>query len=291
VRYVTYSGPGTAFGAGVIEGDSIRPFAGGLSLDAFIALDPAARAAEIGKLGAAIPAATVRLLTPLQPKKNVFCVGRNYLAHAEEGARALGNNLELPPVPTFFTKAPTAITGPDQPLHLSADVSPSYDWEAELAIVIGRTCKDVSEADALDVVFGYTALNDVSARDLQRLHLQWFKGKSIDDTCPIGPWIVDAADVGDPQNLHIELRVNGEVKQSASTAAMIFNCRTIIAQLSRGMTLEAGDIIATGTPEGVGFARTPPEFLKDGDVMEVEIEKIGILRSPVVISALAPVAH
>ncbi len=291
MRYVTYSGPGTAFGAGVIEGDSIRPFAGGLSLDAFIALDPAARAAEIGKLGAAIPAATVRLLTPLQPKKNVFCVGRNYLAHAEEGARALGNNLELPPVPTFFTKAPTAITGPDQPLHLSADVSPSYDWEAELAIVIGRTCKDVSEADALDVVFGYTALNDVSARDLQRLHLQWFKGKSIDDTCPIGPWIVDAADVGDPQNLHIELRVNGEVKQSASTAAMIFNCRTIIAQLSRGMTLEAGDIIATGTPEGVGFARTPPEFLKDGDVMEVEIEKIGILRSPVVISALAPVAH
>jgi 2-keto-4-pentenoate hydratase/2-oxohepta-3-ene-1,7-dioic acid hydratase in catechol pathway len=170
-------------------------------------------------------------------------------------------------------------------------VSPSYDWEAELAIVIGRTCKDVYEADALDVVFGYTALNDVSARDLQRLHQQWFKGKSIDDTCPIGPWIVDAADVGDPQALHIELRVNGTVKQSASTAAMIFNCRTIIAQLSRGMTLEAGDIIATGTPEGVGFARTPPEFLKDGDVMEVEIEKIGILRSPVTISALASAAR
>jgi len=291
VRYVTYSGPGSAPAAGVIEDDKIRPFASGLSLDAFIALDPAARAAEIANLGPAIPASSVTLLTPLRPKKNVFCVGRNYLAHAEEGARALGKPLELPPVPTFFTKAPTSITGPDQPLRLSADVSPSYDWEAELAIVIGRTCKDVSEADALDVVFGYTALNDVSARDLQRLHVQWFKGKSIDDTCPIGPWIVDAADVGDPQNLHIELRVNGEVKQSASTAAMIFNCRTIIAQLSRGMTLEAGDIIATGTPEGVGFARTPPEFLKDGDVMEVEIEKIGILRSPVAISTLASAAH
>jgi len=291
VRYVTYSGPGSAPAAGVIEDGKIRPFASGLSLDAFIALDPAARAAEIANLGPAIPASSVTLLTPLRPKKNVFCVGRNYLAHAEEGARALGKPLELPPVPTFFTKAPTSITGPDQPLRLSADVSPSYDWEAELAIVIGRTCKDVSEADALDVVFGYTALNDVSARDLQRLHVQWFKGKSIDDTCPIGPWIVDAADVGDPQNLHIELRVNGEVKQSASTAAMIFNCRTIIAQLSRGMTLEAGDIIATGTPEGVGFARTPPEFLKDGDVMEVEIEKIGILRSPVAISTLASAAH
>jgi len=291
VRYVTFSGPGSTPRAGVIEGETIRPFAGGLSLDAFIALDPAARSAELANLGPAIPAGSVTLLTPLHPKKNVFCVGRNYLAHAEEGARALGKPLELPPVPTFFTKAPTTITGPDQPLQLSADVSPSYDWEAELAIVIGQTCKDVSEADALDVIFGYTALNDVSARDLQRSHVQWFKGKSIDDTCPIGPWIVDAADIGDPQDLHIELRVNGEVKQSASTAAMIFNCRTIIAQLSRGMTLEAGDIIATGTPEGVGFARTPPEFLKDGDVMEVDIEKIGILRSPVKIASLASAAH
>jgi 2-keto-4-pentenoate hydratase/2-oxohepta-3-ene-1,7-dioic acid hydratase in catechol pathway len=284
VRYATFSGPGGARTAGIVDGETLRPLTG-ISLEAFIARDAAGRAEALAALGAPQPLAGLQLLAPLLPNKNVFCVGRNYLAHAEEGARALGKPLELPPVPTFFTKAPTAIAGPDQLLHLSAAVSPSYDWEAELALVIGRRCKDVAEADALDVVFGYTALNDVSARDLQRLHQQWFKGKSLDDTAPLGPWIVDAAEVGDPQNLRIALRVNGETKQDASTAAMIFDCRKIIAQLSRGMTLEPGDIIATGTPEGVGFARTPPEFLKDGDVMEVDIEKIGVLRNPVRIAA------
>jgi 2-keto-4-pentenoate hydratase/2-oxohepta-3-ene-1,7-dioic acid hydratase in catechol pathway len=291
VRYVTYSGPGGTRAAGVIDGEAIRPFAGSLTLEAFIAFDAAGRARALGALGSAVPRSSVRLLAPLAPKKNVFCVGRNYLAHAAEGARALGKTLELPPVPTFFTKAPTAVAGPEQTLRLQASVSPQYDWEAELALVIGTTCKDVSEADALDVVFGYTCLNDVTARDLQRLHGQWFKGKSLDDTCPLGPWIVEAADIADPQNLQVRLRVNGVEKQSASTATMIFTCRTIIAQLSRGMTLEPGDIIATGTPEGVGFARTPPEFLADGDVMEVEIEGIGILRNAVQIAALAGAAR
>ena len=291
MRYVTYSGPGGTRAAGVIDGEAIRPFAGSLTLEAFIAFDAAGRARALGALGSAVPRSSVRLLAPLAPKKNVFCVGRNYLAHAAEGARALGKTLELPPVPTFFTKAPTAVAGPEQTLRLQASVSPQYDWEAELALVIGTTCKDVSEADALDVVFGYTCLNDVTARDLQRLHGQWFKGKSLDDTCPLGPWIVEAADIADPQNLQVRLRVNGVEKQSASTATMIFPCRTIIAQLSRGMTLEPGDIIATGTPEGVGFARTPPEFLADGDVMEVEIEGIGILRNAVQIAALAGAAR
>ncbi|MGB8266994.1 MAG: fumarylacetoacetate hydrolase family protein [Candidatus Velthaea sp.] len=291
MRYVTYSGPGGTRAAGVIDGEAIRPFAGSLTLEAFIAFDAAGRARALGALGSAVPRSSVRLLAPLAPKKNVFCVGRNYLAHAAEGARALGKTLELPPVPTFFTKAPTAVAGPEQTLRLQASVSPQYDWEAELALVIGTTCKDVSEADALDVVFGYTCLNDVTARDLQRLHGQWFKGKSLDDTCPLGPWIVEAADIADPQNLQVRLRVNGVEKQSASTATMIFTCRTIIAQLSRGMTLEPGDIIATGTPEGVGFARTPPEFLADGDVMEVEIEGIGILRNAVQIAALAGAAR
>ena len=139
----------------------------------------------------------MKLHAPLHPKKNVFCVGRNYLAHAEEGARVRGEKLELPDVPTYFTKAPTAIAGPEQVLELSSDVSPKYDWEAELGVVIGTTCRDVTEADALSVVFGYMCLNDVTARDLQRAHIQWFKGKSLDNTCPIGPWIVDAADIGD----------------------------------------------------------------------------------------------
>ena len=292
MRYVLYSDASGAHRPGVIEGDAIRPFGPEVaSLDAFVALAPAARAAAVAKLGAPIAASGVKLLAPLMPKKNVFCVGRNYLAHAEEGAKALGTELKLPTVPTFFTKAPTSIAGPDEVLPLSSEVSPQYDWEAELAVIIGTTCRDVSEADALDVVFGYSALNDVTARDLQRSHGQWFKGKSLDHTCPVGPWIVDAADIGDPQTLDIALRVNGEVKQHSNTAKMIFNVRQIIASLSTGLTLEAGDIIASGTPEGVGFARTPPEFLKDGDVMEVEIAKIGILRNAVKIGSLAAVAH
>jgi 2-keto-4-pentenoate hydratase/2-oxohepta-3-ene-1,7-dioic acid hydratase in catechol pathway len=285
MRYVLYSDASGAKHPGVIEGDSVRPFGSEVaSLDAYIALSPADRKAAVAKLGAPVAASSVKLLAPLVPKKNVFCVGRNYLAHAEEGAKALGTELKLPTVPTFFTKAPTAIAGPDETLPLSAKVSPQYDWEAELAVIIGKKCRDVSEADALDVVFGYSCLNDVTARDLQRSHIQWFKGKSLDHTCPIGPWLIDAADIGDPQTLDIALRVNGEEKQSSNTSKMIFNVRQIIASLSAGLTLEPGDIIASGTPEGVGFARTPPEFLKDGDVMEVEIQKIGILRNPVHIS-------
>jgi 2-keto-4-pentenoate hydratase/2-oxohepta-3-ene-1,7-dioic acid hydratase in catechol pathway len=182
-------------------------------------------------------------------------------------------------VPTFFTKAPTAIADPEEALDLSSDVSPQYDWEAELAVIIGTTCKDVAERDALSNVFGYSCLNDVTARDLQRSHQQWFKGKSLDHTCPIGPWIVDAAEIGDPQTLEIMLRVNGVEKQHSNTSKMIFNVAQVIASLSAGLTLEPGDVIASGTPEGVGFARTPPEFLKNGDVMEVEIAKIGILRN------------
>jgi 2,4-diketo-3-deoxy-L-fuconate hydrolase len=224
---------------------------------------------------------SVTLSSPAHPNKNVFCVGRNYMGHAEEIARTRGIPLSLPSVPTFFTKAPTAIAAPGATLHLSAAVSQSYDWEAELAVVIGVRCRDVPEEDALAVVFGYTCLNDVTARDLQKDHGQWFKGKSLDETCPIGPWIVSAADVGDPQSLDIAMRIDGVTKQSSNTSQMIFSVKQIIASLSRGMTLDAGDVIATGTPDGVGFARTPPEFLRDGAEMEVEIARIGSLRNAV----------
>lgn len=267
---------------GVVEGDSVRIISTPTLLD-YIALAPHERIAW-HSADESIPLDQVLLEAPLRPSRNIICVGRNYLEHAKEGARASGRELKLPDVPTFFTKAPNAIAAPDATLHLQADVSAQYDFEAELAVVIGARCKNVSEADAYAVIFGYTAFNDVTARDVQRAHVQWFKGKSLDDAAPIGPWIVSADDVSDPHALEITFRLNGMQKQHSNTGAMIFRIPRLIAELSKGMTLEPGDVIATGTPEGVGFARTPPEFLRDGDVMEVDIEKIGILRNRVSIA-------
>jgi 2-keto-4-pentenoate hydratase/2-oxohepta-3-ene-1,7-dioic acid hydratase in catechol pathway len=285
MRYVTFEHAGRVR-PGLLAGDGVEPLLGCASLLDFVGLDAEARAAVLRE--APLPLADVRLLAPLRPHKNVFCVGRNYLGHAEEVAKARGIELKLPPVPTFFTKAPTSIADPGQTLHFSGELSVQYDWEAELAVVIGTRCKNVPESDALGVIFGYTCLNDVTARDLQQQHLQWFKGKSLDEACPIGPWIVSADEIPDPQALEVSLSVNGEIKQHAPTGQMIFSVAAIIASLSRGMTLEPGDIIATGTPDGVGFARTPPEFLRDGDEMSIEISGIGTLRNRVAVSA--PVA-
>ena len=286
MRFVLFSTPAsTDPRPGVVDGETVRPLRGVASLDALVALDPAARETALADLGDPVALAEARLHAPLRPRKNVFCVGRNYLAHAEEGARARGEELKLPSVPTFFSKAPTAIAGPDATLRLDGAVSQKYDWEAELGVVIGTRCKDVAENDALGVIFGYTCVNDVSARDVQNATPQWFKGKTLDDTCPLGPWIVSADEITDPQALDVSLRVNGETKQHASTGVMIFSVARIIAELSKGLTLEPGDVIATGTPEGVGFARNPPEFLKDGDVMEIEISQVGVLRNTVAIAA------
>jgi 2-keto-4-pentenoate hydratase/2-oxohepta-3-ene-1,7-dioic acid hydratase in catechol pathway len=291
LRLVLFSTPKSAGPqAGIVDGETIRPLRAAASLDALIALDPAARTAALADLGDPVPLAEARLHAPLRPHKNVFCVGRNYLAHAEEGARVRGEELKLPSVPTFFSKAPTAIADPDATLHLDGAVSQKYDWEAELGVVIGTRCKNVPESDALKVIFGYTCVNDVSARDVQNATTQWFKGKTLDDTCPLGPWIVSADEIADPQALDVSLRVNGETKQHASTSVMIFSVARIIAELSKGCTLEPGDVIATGTPEGVGFARNPPEFLKDGDVMEIEISKVGVLRNTVAIAAAGTTA-
>lgn len=223
-----------------------------------------------------------KLMAPVpRPPKNVLCIGRNYLEHVQEGARARNTEDKPPEVPVFFTKAHTCIIGHDEEIVFNPKVSTQIDWEAELGVIIGKKGRDISEENALDYVFGYTCINDVTARDLQRKHNQWFKGKSLDTFCPMGPWIVTADEIGDPQNLRIQCRVNGETKQDANTRDMIFNVRQIIAALSAGFTLEPGDVIATGTPSGVGFARNPPEFLKDGDVVEVEVEKIGVLRNKV----------
>jgi 2-keto-4-pentenoate hydratase/2-oxohepta-3-ene-1,7-dioic acid hydratase in catechol pathway len=281
VRFVTYCTADGRMRPGVLEQNMIRTIATPTMRD-YIALAPHERIAWHTP-DALIPLNDVTLDAPVRPARNVFCVGRNYLEHAREGARASGRELKIPTVPTFFTKASTAVAAPDATLHFQARVSKEYDFEAELAVVIGAQCKDVPEAQALHLIFGYAALNDLTARDLQREHGQWFKGKSLDESCPIGPAIVTPEEVGDPQTLELALRINGIEKQRTNTSKMIFSVARIIAELSKGMTLLPGDVIATGTPEGVGFARNPPEFLRDGDVLEVDIERIGILHNRIAI--------
>jgi 2-keto-4-pentenoate hydratase/2-oxohepta-3-ene-1,7-dioic acid hydratase in catechol pathway len=243
--------------------------------------------ARLRKLESQPPASTmaladVKLHAPIpRPIKNVFCVGWNYLEHFDEGAKKLQDNRELPKYPVFFSKATTAVTGPYDTVPFDASVSTSLDWEVELGMIIGTTGKNITEADAMRHVFGYTVINDVSWRDLQRRHGgQWHKGKSLDGTCPMGPWIVTADSI-DPNNVRVTCRVNGVTKQDSNTKHLYFKLPRLIAELSAGMTLEAGDIISTGTPEGVGFARNPPEFMKPGDLLETEIENIGVLRNPI----------
>lgn len=227
--------------------------------------------------------AGLRLLPPI-PKltRNIFCVGWNYLEHFAEGARMRDPAQKLPEHPVFFTKATGALNGPFDPIPYDPAISQQIDWEVELGVVIGKRGRNISEAGAPEHIFGYTIVNDVSARDLQKTAHggQWFKGKSLDGHAPMGPWIVPAADL-DPANLRLITRVNGAVKQDGSTKDMYFKIPRIIAELSRGLTLEPGDVIATGTPSGVGMGRTPPEWLKPGDAMESEIEGIGAMRNEV----------
>lgn len=252
-----------------------------------IELGPAGLALAQDRLDAGttpVPLAAVRLLAPIPvPRRNVICLGRNYAAHAAESDTARGRQTQLPEVPVVFTKATTAVNGPFDDIPYDPAVSVEIDWEVELGVIIGKKGKNIPAAAAMDYVFGYTIINDVSARDLQNRGKQFFKGKSLDGHCPCGPWIVTADEIPDPGNLHLACRVNGTTKQDDTTGHMIFDVPTTIAYLSRGMTLLPGDIIATGTPSGVGFARTPPEFLQPGDVLESEIEGIGTLRNQIAI--------
>ncbi|MFY9664658.1 MAG: fumarylacetoacetate hydrolase family protein [Candidatus Cybelea sp.] len=279
MKFLTYRSADGCLRPGVLEDGMIRTIATETLRD-YIELAPHERIAWHTS-DDLIALSDVSLDAPVRPARNVFCVGRNYLEHAIEGARAAGRELKLPKMPTFFTKASTAVAAPGSDLHLDAQISREYDFEAELAVVIGARCKDVSQEEALNVVFGYTALNDLTARDLQREYGQWFKGKSLDSSCPLGPWIVTPEEVGDPQALQITFDLNAVRKQNSNTAKMIFPISRLIAELSKGMTLLPGDVIATGTPEGVGFARNPPEFLANGDVLDVGIEKVGHLTNTV----------
>jgi 2-keto-4-pentenoate hydratase/2-oxohepta-3-ene-1,7-dioic acid hydratase in catechol pathway len=229
-----------------------------------------------------IALADVKLHAPIpRPAKNVFCVGWNYLPHFEEGAKKLQEDRKLPEWPVFFSKTPTTVIGPYDTVPFHSHVSTQCDWEVELGVIIGPGGRDIAQADAMGHVWGYTVVNDVSWRDLQRRHGgQWHKGKSLDGSCPMGPWIV-TADSLDPGALDIACRVNGVTKQESNTKHMYFKLPRLITDLSAGQTLEAGDIISTGTPEGVGFARTPAEFMKPGDLLETEIGGIGVMRNPI----------
>ena len=232
--------------------------------------------AQDAEAGLAYVADRVRRHAPIvRPRKDVCCLGQNYAAHAAESGSP------PPTAPIYFTKPPTTVIGPGEAIPFPQGLTTRLDWEVELGVVIGLGGRDIPEARALDYVFGYTVFNDVSARDLQYRTSQWFKGKSLDGSCPMGPVIVTADELPDPQGLRLQLSVNGVAKQDSTTADMIFSVARIIADLSAGMTLEPGDCISTGTPQGVGDGRKPPEYLKPGDVMEAEVERIGVLRNPV----------
>lgn len=224
----------------------------------------------------------VTLLAPIpRPTKNVMCLGWNYSEHVRETSTVSNREAKLPEHPIVFTKNVTSVTGPGCAIRYDASLTEQLDWEAELGVVIGKPGRGIAAGDAMSHVFGYTVINDVSARDLQFQHKQFFLGKSLDGACPMGPWIVTADEIGDPHALAIRCDVNGVRKQDSTTANMIFKIPAIIAALSRGMSLEAGDVIATGTPDGVGFARTPPEFLKPGDEVVCEVEGVGSLHNTV----------
>lgn len=262
-------------GYGVLAGASIEPLPEVNSVGDLLARGLEQRANPV-------PMADVRLLPPVPLVRNPFCVGWNYDDHFAEGAGARGADVAPPEHPTFFTKATTSIIGPDDEIARHADVTDTLDWEVEVAVVIGRPGTNIDEAAALDHVLGFTIANDVSARNVQREHGgQWFRGKSLDATSPIGPWIVTPDDLEGFENRTISCRVNGELVQEAVLGDMHFGISRIIAELSRGISLLAGDVILTGTPSGVGFARTPPRFLKSGDIVESEVGGIGRLRNVV----------
>ncbi|WP_415403350.1 fumarylacetoacetate hydrolase family protein [Tateyamaria sp. SN3-11] len=251
--------------------------------DTMTALTALVDAAETGKHTDAIISDGAVLQAPIpKPPKNVLCVGRNYAEHAAEYTRTTKQKDGLTEYPVFFTKPPTSIVPPDGDILVFPNLSEKIDYEVELAVIIGTAGRNIDKATSIDHVFGYTVLNDVTARDIQRRHGgQYFKGKGLDGSCPLGPWIETADGIPDPHALSITLSVNGETRQDGTTADMIFDIPTLIASLSEGMTLEPGDIIATGTPSGVGYAMEPPRFLKDGDTVVCEISEIGTLSNTV----------
>jgi 2-keto-4-pentenoate hydratase/2-oxohepta-3-ene-1,7-dioic acid hydratase in catechol pathway len=219
----------------------------------------------------------VKWLSPIpKVKRNIMCVGKNYRDHAIE----MGSEQDIPKDIVIFTKATNTVIGHEEMVLHHDDLTEELDYEGELAVIIGKKGIGIPPEEAMDYVFGYSILNDITARDLQKKHGQFFIGKSLDTTCPMGPYLVTKDEVEDPHNLSITTKVNGETRQSSNTGHMIFSIPTIISTLSKGMTFEPGDIIATGTPSGVGKGYKPPRFLRKGDRVAIEIEGLGILTNP-----------
>jgi 2-keto-4-pentenoate hydratase/2-oxohepta-3-ene-1,7-dioic acid hydratase in catechol pathway len=290
MRFASYcNGDGISYGVVADEGVLDLPTAAyadvpddllGLIAAGAQGMAAAQRAAANG--GTRVDLSTLALVAPIQrPGKNVFCAGRNYKEHVVEGYRARGAETKLPEYPQFFTKPPTAIIGPNAPFYHDPAVTQRLDYEVELALIIGNAGRDIPRERAMDHVFGFTMLNDITGRDLERRHDQWFKGKGLDRSCPMGPIVVTPDELGDVGALELICRVNGEERQRSTVSQMIFDIPEIIAQLSAGLTLEPGDIIATGTPSGVGYAMDPPRYLVAGDVVECSIAGIGMLRTPI----------
>jgi 2-keto-4-pentenoate hydratase/2-oxohepta-3-ene-1,7-dioic acid hydratase in catechol pathway len=239
---------------------------------------------ELKPEGSGIPLSEVQLKAPIPlPRRNVICVGKNYREHAKEFSHSgfeagAVKGAEIDEYPAVFTKLPSSVAGPGATVSLHSHITASVDYEAELALIVGKGGRDIAKADAYKHVFGYTIVNDVTARDRQRNHKQWFLGKALDGFCPMGPWIVTADEV-DPENLDVKCWVNGELRQNANTSDLIFDIPTLIATISAGLSLQAGDIVATGTPAGVGIGFNPPKFLKAGDVVRIAISGIGDLEN------------
>jgi 2-keto-4-pentenoate hydratase/2-oxohepta-3-ene-1,7-dioic acid hydratase in catechol pathway len=235
-----------------------------------------------------LPLSAITVHAPVpRPRRNILCVGNNYRAHAEE-VRVHRSRIDtdpgnemFPEFPIVFTKSSGSVIGPGDPIPAHLDPTNSVDYEGELAVVIGRPGRTIKKAEAWDFIYGYTIVNDVTARTLQTRHKQWFLGKSVDGFCPMGPCLVTKDEIDDIRRLHLETRVNGELRQQATVSQLIFDIPTLIETLSQSMTLEAGDLIATGTCAGVGISFSPPRFMKAGDVVAVTIEPIGTLENPV----------
>jgi 2-keto-4-pentenoate hydratase/2-oxohepta-3-ene-1,7-dioic acid hydratase in catechol pathway len=267
------------------DGKTVQPVA----LDATLAQRGAQALIDLQARGAALPAAQgaplqlsdVRLEAPLPvPRRNVWCVGRNYHAHAKELSASVFKDNDANPEawPIVFTKVPECVVGPTDDVQLPTGVSEQIDYEAELMVVIGRQGKNIARADALKHVFGYTVVNDVTARDVQMRHQQWDMGKSFDTFCPMGPWIV-TADEFDGTKTRVRCWVNGELRQDGPTENMIFDIPTLIETISRGITLYPGDVIATGTPAGVGMGLKPLRYLRTGDRVRIEIDGLGVIEN------------
>jgi len=288
MRLVTFRHDG-ATKAGVLDGETIAIHAEGAAAETavvdVIAGGRDALAAWQDQGNHRVALSEVTLLAPMpRPIRDVFCVGKNYYAHAAEFHRSGFDSTaqeEVPKAPVIFTKATTSVCGPGDTVKASLDPTGTVDYEGELAVVIARRAFQVPRAEAMDAVFGYTIVNDVTSRDLQKAHNQWVIGKGIDTFCPMGPWILTADEVADPAALELVTTVNGEERQRARVADLIFDIPTLIETLSRTMTLLPGDIIATGTPVGVGIGFSPPRYLVPGDRVSVSITGLGVLENPV----------